>query len=441
MATKHLVEEAEQLRVIEYFEEQYENFTYEEIVGLEFEREKLEAIFNRTFDNDENQSLILIGPRSSGKSFLCSKMVEKVKERVGSSCHVNTIVVNGMIYNNDMLGLREIARQMNIVDEASDATFLSILEQVRAKIERENHIYFFILEEVDQWAQGQRKQNLLYSFFNMIQTSSGKILLIGTTTHLDITENLEKRIKSRFSNRQVLFLDYSFEDICSILKQRLQKSRQGCSSKSDIKIHEYLLATLDEEGVRNCLLQQFDKGQPLRFFLNLIKCTLVFFLSKDFTFLKENKVKAHSEFVNHFQTDMNYLEGSLTVEIKPDLFRSISMLHKLIVFSVKRLHEREYDRINFIQVQNEFRTVLKISSSATIFNLPRRVIFKAYTYCLQVGLLEKIEGSEEIDDFTTIRLNCDCDEINSMIAGGKFPDVTAGFSDWARNASKYLPTK
>jgi len=77
---------------------------------------------------------------------------------------------------------------------------------------------FFVIEELDQFVV-RRKQKLLYTLLDTLHTVESKstMALIGTTTVLDISETLEKRVSSRFaSTRQIFF--FHLETLDEILK-------------------------------------------------------------------------------------------------------------------------------------------------------------------------------------------------------------------------------
>ena len=76
----------------------------------------------------------------------------------------------------------------------------------------------FIMEEFDLFTKN-KTQLLLYTILNTIQTSSTPMCLIGITCRIDVLDLLEKRIKSRFSHRQIyLFNDYSFTKYLEMAK-------------------------------------------------------------------------------------------------------------------------------------------------------------------------------------------------------------------------------
>jgi len=74
-----------------------------------------------------------------------------------------------------------------------------------------------VLDEFELFASHSR-QTLLYNLFDIAQARKAPLAVIGLTTKVDVTELLEKRVKSRFSHRFV-FLPLprtleSFSEIC-----------------------------------------------------------------------------------------------------------------------------------------------------------------------------------------------------------------------------------
>jgi origin recognition complex subunit 4 len=49
-------------------------------------------------------------------------------------------------------------------------------------------------------------QTLLYNLFDVAQSAQTPICVLGITSRLDVVELLEKRVKSRFSHRQIFLL-------------------------------------------------------------------------------------------------------------------------------------------------------------------------------------------------------------------------------------------
>ncbi|CAG7894977.1 unnamed protein product [Brassica rapa] len=65
------------------------------------------------------------------------------------------------------------------------------------------------------------KQRLLYSLLDAMQSVTSQAVVIGISSRLDTDQLLEKRVRSRFSHRKLLFLPPSKEEVDSLLEHLL----------------------------------------------------------------------------------------------------------------------------------------------------------------------------------------------------------------------------
>lgn len=75
-----------------------------------------------------------------------------------------------------------------------------------------------MLEEFDLFCT-HHNQTLLYNLFDVSQSAQAPICVVGVTCRIDVVQLLEKRVKSRFSHRQMFLHPDSKKtylgDICS----------------------------------------------------------------------------------------------------------------------------------------------------------------------------------------------------------------------------------
>ncbi len=201
------------------------------LVGLEEELGKVYQVVEQTVVSGEGNSMLVIGARGCGKTALVNKVIADLSEENRENFHV--VRLNGFIYTDDKLALRDIWRQLGKEMEVEDLTsrtnnyadtlasllaLLSHPEEISA--EQAGHTaksVVFILDEFDLFTHHAR-QTLLYNLFDIAQARKAPICVLGLTTKIDVVEMLEKRVKSRFSHRYVhLPLPRSlpaFRDIC-----------------------------------------------------------------------------------------------------------------------------------------------------------------------------------------------------------------------------------
>jgi origin recognition complex subunit 4 len=187
------------------------------LVGLDAEYKLVHQIIEQTVTAGEGNSMLVIGARGSGKTALVNKVLSEVAKDNGGEYHV--VRLNGFIHTDDKIALREIWRQlgkeMDIDEDGSGpgknyadtlTTLLALLshpsEQTGEITDQVAKAVIFIMDEFDLFAQHPR-QTLLYNLFDIAQSRKAPIAVLGLTTRIDVTNSLEKRVKSRFSHRYV----------------------------------------------------------------------------------------------------------------------------------------------------------------------------------------------------------------------------------------------
>ncbi|KAH6611901.1 origin recognition complex subunit 4 C-terminus-domain-containing protein [Boeremia exigua] len=202
------------------------------LVNLDEEFKSVHQTVEHTVTAGEGNSLLLIGARGSGKTALVNKVLSEVSKDNAQDFHV--IRLNGFIHTDDKIALREIWRQLGTEMEVEEdgggpgknyadtlQTLLALLshpsEQTGEHTDYVAKAVIFIMDEFDLFAQHPR-QTLLYNLFDIAQSRKAPIAVLGLTTRIDVTNSLEKRVKSRFSHRYVhlgLAKTFSaFQEIC-----------------------------------------------------------------------------------------------------------------------------------------------------------------------------------------------------------------------------------
>lgn len=191
------------------------------LTNLESEYNKVHFLLSATVKAGEGNSMLLLGCRGAGKSCLVETAISDLTAEHAQDFHV--VRLNGFIQSDDKLALREIWRQlgreMEVQEEAlaqvmtladTMASLLHLLSHPEELVEvldpdapaRTAKSIIFVLDEFDLFTTHPR-QTLLYNLFDIAQARKAPIAIIGCSTRIDVTDNLEKRVKSRFSHRWV----------------------------------------------------------------------------------------------------------------------------------------------------------------------------------------------------------------------------------------------
>jgi origin recognition complex subunit 4 len=103
---------------------------------------------------------------------------------------------------------------------------------------------------------------------NTIQTSSNPMCLIGLKCRLDVLDLLEKRIKSRFSHRQIYLLnEFDLSDYIELAKNIIYNESTSIATLNDIylkSLKQYVDLVFADQSVKQLLTRQFeyDKSIP-----------------------------------------------------------------------------------------------------------------------------------------------------------------------------------
>ncbi|KAG6655853.1 hypothetical protein I3843_05G219700 [Carya illinoinensis] len=161
---------------------------------------KLKFIISSSVTEACNNSILLLGPRGSGKI---------------------AIRLSGLLHSDDNCAFKEIARQLCVEHDLLFSKMASFDDNSQFMIAmlREcglaHKTVIFVLDEFDLFAQG--KQRLLYSLLDAMQSITSQAVVIGVSCRLDADQLLEKRVRSRFSHRKLMFLPPSKEDLQRLL--------------------------------------------------------------------------------------------------------------------------------------------------------------------------------------------------------------------------------
>ncbi|GJM93547.1 hypothetical protein PR202_ga10111 [Eleusine coracana subsp. coracana] len=194
-----------------------------------------------------NNSVLLLGPRGCGKAAVVDMVLDDLKEEHPDA--ISVIRLNGMLHSDDNCAVKvstskrirncqaALSRASTIIFKNgrysvsyffNDVSFCylfqwSLLFQASSDDNTEfiidilrecglaHKTIIFLLEEFDLFAQG--KQRLLYSLLDAMQSLTSQAIVIGVSCRLDADQLLEKRVRSRFSHRKLLFVPSSVDNI------------------------------------------------------------------------------------------------------------------------------------------------------------------------------------------------------------------------------------
>jgi origin recognition complex subunit 4 len=266
----------------------------------------------------------------------------------------HTHIFLGCLQLDDKSALLEISRQLELENVLNDKvlgsfsdTFDFLLRSFRTG-GKESKPLVFILDEFDLFTK-HKSQLLLYTLLNTLQVSSNPMFLIGLTCRLDVLDLLEKRIKSRFSHRQIYLLnEFNIDDYIELAKNMILSESMSILTLRDISakmLKPYLDSVFDDNSIKQLLNRQFEYDKSIPTLRRLLLIPMIR-LNKDLVKKKQADV---------FKTEFIKSYNMLNADTKSLLLNGISILELGLIIVMKQINEHYVDEpFNFDLVYNEY---------------------------------------------------------------------------------------
>ncbi|CAK8675953.1 unnamed protein product [Clavelina lepadiformis] len=390
-------------------------------------------LLKRTVEYAESNSLLIIGPKSCGKSTLIKKVVSRVKKNENAAKNLLVVNLNGYMQTDDRIALDEITRQLQLENTIGDKVFgsfaetLSFLLQALRTGSNESQPILFLLEEFDLFAQ-HKNQTLLYNLFDIAQAGLTPLAVIGVTCRIDVMELLEKRVKSRFSHRQIFICNtWTFKEYVGAFKDCLQIKVEEKKKKAKWKIflakwNKNIDMLSEDLTVLEILEKQFLISQGLSGLQKLLMYP-VWLLSNQHPLITPADIEESAK--------------SLFADSKANILHGVSVLELCLIISMNHLmiiHDNQ--PFNFHMVYNEF---LKFSQkkSHILHNYSKAVVLKAFEHLIELELLKTRDhsgiGISKIQkEYQPMVLLVENSQLLEAI--GKYPGCPTDVKQWAQSS-------
>ncbi|KAJ8960326.1 hypothetical protein NQ318_004060, partial [Aromia moschata] len=359
------------------------------LFGYEKERDQIFDLLKRTVECGESNSALLIGPRGCGKTTLVNDVLRDLTSNISFVSDAILVKLHGLVHTDDRLALKSTSSQMNldnVVDGKVFGTFAEHLAFLLAclrsgeKHTSKSELTCFVLITI---------RHCYTILFDVSQSAQTPICVLGITCRLDVIELLEKRVKSRFSHRQIfLFPCDNGDNTESTLDRTLkrieyyllipEKSKVNINSATKKHWNKNVKALLEEKKFKNAIQRLVDidlNERTLKNILFKVLCRL-----KDVTLC-----------VDDFQEEISLLEKDDMVQVLQDL----NVLELCIVISMKH-HSEIYDNqpMNFEMILSRY--IKFANANSNIQTVQRPVIMKAFEHIQNLELISMISSAPRV---------------------------------------------
>ena len=334
----------------------------------------LSTLLEGTVAHSQGNSVLIIGPRGAGKTWLLEKAFQKIDlTHKGQYTRIN---LNGCIHTDDGLALKEIAAALQMDSELEEKPTLSfasafsyLLDSLRAG-DQESRPVVFVLDEFDCFTQ-HHNQTLLYNLFDMSQSARTPIAVIGLTCHLNVIELLEKRVKSRFSHRQIhVFNTMDYSQYTELFKTLLSLPEDFTDKAYRQQWQQHLEKLSKDKVMKKVLKMLFEKTVDI-WSLKSLMMLPVYQLSVSEPFLKGS--------------DFHEASRMLHANTRASLIPGLSVLELTLLVAIRHYMETSSKPFNFEIIYKEYK---KFTQEATYsLDCSKQVVMMAFEHLQSMGLV------------------------------------------------------
>ena len=379
------------------------------------------SLLEGTVARSEGNSVLLIGPRGAGKTWLLEKAFQKIDSTFKG--RYIRVQLNGSIHTDDGLALKEIAAALQIENELDEKPTLSfasafsyLLDLMRSG-DRQSRPVIFVLDEFDCFTQ-HHNQTLLYNLFDMSQTAHTPIAVIGLTCYLNVIEMLEKRVKSRFSHRQIhVFNTLDYQQYTELFKTLLSLPADFSDNNYQQQWQHHLEKLVEDDMMKKVLRRLYEKTVDI-WSLKSLMVIPVSRLSADEPFLRSS----------HF----NEASSILHTDTKAALVPSLSVLELTLLVAIRRYMETSSNPFNFEIIYKEYKRFT--DRVAHSLDNTKQVVMSAFEHLQSMELIypadhRNMKSNSLPKQYCRMYLAMSCREVKEAIQ--MYPNCPSDLQQWS----------
>jgi len=174
-------------------------------------------------------NILIYGKPGTGKTLVVRRVLSKIQERVEKTNFPIKLVYGNSKEETTLYGLLvDFGRQLGLSEKELPTTGLSISEVFKRLlriIDKNSLNTVFIIDEIDFLAHlvSKSKNDILYQLTRSNdRIKNGSLTLVGISNDLTFKDRLDPRVISSLGEEEIVFTNYSVNQIHKILEDRIQ---------------------------------------------------------------------------------------------------------------------------------------------------------------------------------------------------------------------------
>ena len=343
------------------------SITNYEILKFAFEDSEKEYIELIENIKETNQSDIILS--YGNNNYIVKIFLEHYLENEFNGKYIS-FTFNGFVHTTEEYVLKKICQKLNI--EFEKAGFENYQKAIDNYFKKSNNKELIIIfYENIEFLIKKKKQNLLYTLLEIINASKN-LLFIGFTSHYNLTDLMEKRNRSRFSQKTIYPNIKSYEKLFIMIEQILtnfpfQNFDSKVNSTSINSMTNFSKLLFQREDFTKLILKYYKNGNSIIEIILLIKYIIIMIDSalNDYMINKESEgdeilISHLIEILDKILKDINLNEEKGSYY---NLLKHFPKLHIIFLICLCYCTSDYKDNITIGMIYNKYYSLMRRSNT------------------------------------------------------------------------------